>query len=60
MDTFWRIEEACSNGQYIILPGLFETREAAETAIAKERSNGGMRAALYRTGKWDGPERIES
>lgn len=59
MSTFWRIEESCGSGQYIILPGLFETREAAERQIAKERSNENMRPALYRRGNWDGPERAE-
>lgn len=57
--TFWRVEEATGQGCYIVLPGLFETRGAAEQAIANERSNQGMRAALYRTGRWNGAERVE-
>jgi hypothetical protein len=51
------IEESVTpQGYYIVLPGIYATREAAEAAIRQERSNERMRAVLYKAG-WYGPER---
>ncbi len=60
MSSFYKIEEAVGAGRYIVLEGIFETKEAAEAAIAKHRHHEGMRAALYETGGWrGGPVRVE-
>lgn len=60
MSSFYKIEEAVGGGRYIVLEGVFTTKEAAEAAIAKHQYSQGMRAALYETGGWrGGPVRVE-
>lgn len=54
MAYFYKIEEAVGAGRYIVLEGLFETKEAATAAIVRHQHHDGMRAVLYRTGGWRG------
>ena len=51
---FWKIEEAVGGGMYITLEGIFASREGAELAMARGKSNRNMRVVLYRTGDWSG------
>lgn len=58
MKTFWKIEETVGNGSYIVHDGIYETREACQTAINKLKSNSGCRPVLYKRGGWGtGPVR---
>lgn len=57
---FWRIEEAVGGGQYIVLEGLFDTRQQALDAIARLPSNSRMRPVAYERGEWRGPRRVET
>jgi hypothetical protein len=58
---FWKIEESVGAGCYIVLPGIFSTREGAEREIATYRHSPDMpmRAVLYQTG-WNEAERVEA
>jgi hypothetical protein len=60
MSYFWKIEEAVGGGLYIVLPGIYATKEQAEAQIARERSNQNMRAAQYHSGSWNGSVRVVS
>ena len=57
---FWKVEEAVGGGRFIIWPDTYSTREGAEKAIEAAKASSGARAAQYRTGRGDGPERVEA
>ncbi len=54
---FWKIELATGGGYYIVLEGIYATREGAEKAISQDTLAKLMRAVPYCRGKYSGPER---
>jgi len=58
-DYFYKVEEDCGNGTYIVLDRCFTTKRDAEAFIATLSANNRMRVVLYRTGFYDGPLRVE-
>ena len=51
---FYKILE--SVGQYyIVLDGIYSTREAAQKALERLPSHDRMRVQAYQRGAWDGP-----
>ena len=52
---YFKIVENVGGPVFITLDGSHDTRESAERAIDKMRSNGRMRVAAYTTGDWRGP-----
>lgn len=62
MTQFFKIEESVGSGYYIVLDGIFETRESCEAAIQKIKGNNkNMRATRYQTSRlWNGgPVRVD-
>lgn len=58
-DTFWKIEESLSGGLYFPLLGNYETKKAANRAMANLPKGGKYRVVKYRTGESQGPVRVE-
>jgi hypothetical protein len=55
-DTFWMVEEAVGRGLYMLLDGIYGTKDGADKARPK---NSNSRAALYETGHGNqGPVRV--
>ncbi len=54
---FWKIEMAVGDSYYIVLDGIFTTREGAEAGFPTDGLN--YRAQEYQRGhNTDGPERV--
>lgn len=59
-DTFWKIEEYLGGGIYIVLDGIYTTREKAEAGFPKG-GGGGFLARLYAAGRdGNGPVRVNT
>jgi hypothetical protein len=56
---FWKIELATSAGYYIVLEGIYSTKEGAEAVISRDPLADRMRATRYVRGKYIGAERCE-
>ena len=56
---FWKIELATGAGYYIVLEGIYSTKERAEAAISRDPLADRMRAVRYVRGKYNGAERCE-
>lgn len=61
-DTFWMIEEAVGRGFYITHEGSFSDKGAAQAIIDRfpPVMSRRMRPALYQTGRYNGPIRVEA
>lgn len=60
MSYFYKVEEMTGRSHYMVLDGIYDTREEANNWISRQPSNQNMRAVLYRTGDTRGPIRVES
>lgn len=60
MSTFWKIEERVGCDYYIVLDGIYETRESAQRTINAIPGHNRMRVVRYRRGLYQGAIRDET